>query len=529
MKRHLGLSLLLIAALPMGLCAQDYSWERLDDLGIKYKVFQKLKQIPLKLGTSHPDLRARYEPGDAGDYIWGTKGRYNWDLRIFEFVPAAVVPLTGKDAPKSQQEAEDMARQMMAGKRSSSSFREFVTGGQQKDDSNYDRKFDPKAKGLARKGNKSGTKPPYTWWEYTDNRPMHSPRTGENYDQLWYNCAAVYELDGREIALVTSMPLKRGNKLDSKYMRWVRSMLLSVTTLKEREMSGETADEQLFEHADTPERKKAVEAALANISGLDHWDIFTTESYIVLYSWPPKKNDKKRKNFLAAKDIAESMDRMRELYKEYYPPKEGTVFPYSVMRVCSTGEEFQKYGESGAGVVGWFSPVSKELVLFLSNDKEMTKTVAFHEGWHQYSDTYFPDVELQRWFDEGTGDFFGSFEWSGGRWRYDVSKMRKISIKTIVNTNAYQPLAEIVTWNKDKFYGDKAADYYAQGYAMVDFLQRGGDKRTSGWDDAWGEILETYRTTMLETKNPKKAVAAAFANVDWDRFTKAWVKWVKSY
>ena len=37
----------------------------------------------------------------------------------------------------------------------------------------------------------------------------------------------------------------------------------------------------------------------------------------------------------------------------------------------------------------------------------MTEAVTFHEGWHQYCDSYF-GFELQRWFDEGHGDYFGS-------------------------------------------------------------------------------------------------------------------------
>ena len=527
MKRHVGLSLLLSTTLPLALPAQDFKWQQVDELGIKYRVYKKLKEIPLTLGTSHPNLRARYEPVAAGDFIWGSKGAFPWELKVYEFKSASG-PTTSNRKPKSRKEAEAMARDMNMSKRKASSFREFITASG-KDPTNREREFNPKAKGIAKKKNQGvGGKLPYTWWEYSDWADMQNRGSGERFRQLWYSCAAVYDLGDREVALVTHMPCKK-DKLSSKHKGWARKMLLSTSLLKDKEIADGSTEDKLLRYAKTPERQKAVEAAVANIAGLDNWDVFTTESYIVLYSWPAGKNDKKKKNFLRSKDLAENMDRMRELYKEYYPPEEGTVFPYSVMRICSTVNEFQTYGKSGPGVVGWFSPRSKELVLFLSNDKEMTKTVAFHEGWHQYSDTYFPDVELQRWFDEGTGDYFGSFFWKGGKWKYDVSKMRKVSIKTIVSSKKFVPLNEIVTWNKDKFYGPQAANFYAQGYAMVDFLQRGGKKRTSGWDKSWANILETYRATMLEKKNPKKAVEAAFAGVDWDKFTKAWVKWVKSY
>ena len=47
--------------------------------------------------------------------------------------------------------------------------------------------------------------------------------------------------------------------------------------------------------------------------------------------------------------------------------------PYSVFRVCATYEQFQKYGSSPRGVVGWFSPRSKELVVFQGGDSRMRK------------------------------------------------------------------------------------------------------------------------------------------------------------
>ena len=77
-------------------------------------------------------------------------------------------------------------------------------------------------------------------------------------------------------------------------------------------------DESLFRFAKTPQRRRAVEQAQANIASLDHWVLFTTESYIVLYSWPPKSPGKRTKQLKQAKDIAQSMDRMWALYEKHY-------------------------------------------------------------------------------------------------------------------------------------------------------------------------------------------------------------------
>ena len=91
------------------------------------------------------------------------------------------------------------------------------------------------------------------------------------------------------------------------------------------------------------------------------------------------------------------------------------------------------------------------------------------------------------------------------------------------------PLVEIMGWSRNRFYGDRADVYYAQGYAMFDFLIRGPEERPTGWDPAWDDLLATYCATMREQKNPSNAVDAAFRSVDWDRLTRAWIQWVKDY
>jgi len=201
--------------------------------------------------------------------------------------------------------------------------------------------------------------------------------------------------------------------------------------------------------------------------------------------------------------------------------------PWSVFRVCSKKEEFDRYGGTSGGVVGWFNPGTKELVVF--NGTAMmgsggTETVTFHEGWHQYCDSYF-GTELQRWFDEGHGDFFGSYELKGNRWVYSTSKMRRVGLMQQVARGTFEPWKNIVFWNKDKFYGPKAVTYYEQGYGMVAFLRHG--PKTRYWKKQWDNILPTYIEVARSTQDQKKAVEAAFAQVNFDELQEAWVQFCK--
>src|SRR5262249_10499534 len=150
-------------------------------------------------------------------------------------------------------------------------FREFVMSG-------YDARAEHRHFVIA--GNESrGKSPSASWWEYTDT--ITSADATGVFQQTWYSCAAVYELDGREIALVTSMPSKKGER-DNKHRTWATTMLLSV-----RQGAGSapnpSANQDRYAYADTEERRAAVAAAEANIQNLGNWDMLTTRSYIVLY------------------------------------------------------------------------------------------------------------------------------------------------------------------------------------------------------------------------------------------------------
>jgi len=537
--------------------AQDYREEKMDEVGIKFSVYKKLSGVPMQLakdsGSEH--MKAKFLPKDPGDYLHGAKGSFEWYLEIHEF------PKSGKE-PKASADGHESRE----ARRHASSFKEFVTV-PEKDPLSQNRKFVVQEKEFPAKPGR----PAYKYWEYFDTQKRG------NGDLVWYAFAAAYDLPDAEVAILGRVPVMKGERPAETHTLWCTTMVKSGALLKDSETAktaAETAAEaKRDKKADTPRRKASLERAKQNIAGVDGWDYFTSDNYVVLFSWDHEKAEKRQASETFARDLVGRMEKMRRLYQEYYPPHEKMAQNYSVVRICYDYPVFTKYSGASGGVVGLFNPSNKELVFF-QGDKLMgsgaTDTVAFHEGWHQYSDSYFrpvrghkqepadgekpqqpqggtkaaspgdedaadatPDeargVELHRWFDEGTGDYFGSFVWVNGKWQYFASKMRKGSIKGIVSQKQQVPMREIVSWNKDKFYGGRAADYYAQAYSMIDFFRRGKKELGAAWDPAWDGILDTYAKVMLETGNQKQAVEAAFKEVDWDKIEAAWVRWVKEF
>lgn len=513
MRLHvLPFAVALAASLP---AQAEYNWEQNDKLRIKYQVHRKLVAIPIKIGSGDPHLRAQYRPKDDGDYI---RGQFSWELYVLEFPkrpkatpkPAETSGGTTASAPNAEEAMLDRLR--------AQDFREWVT---EKDNAIKERTFQEKGKAFKAKGKT----PAYTYWEYSDV----DDRFG-----WWYRCAAVYDFEEMEVALLVNIPAIGKPKPKDNWLTWANKMITSLQLLDEKDIAtSDEPDAKRDVHADTPEKLKELEKAKANIANLKHWDYFTMPNYIVLYSWDAEKPQKRRDSYKYAKGMAEGLEQCRELYMRDYPPHENMLQLYSILRICDNYDEFMKYGETPPGVVGWFNPRTKELVMFddktnlVGGDKD-AKATCFHEGWHQYSNSFFGDnVELHRWFDEGTGDFYGAHT-KTSKWTYATDKGRYQSIRSQVARGTFIPLREIVSWNKDKFYGARAPDHYAQGYSLIDFLRRGPDKLGRRFDESWKRILETYAKTMLETKNQKKAVEQAFEGVDWDKLEAAWIDWVKN-
>jgi hypothetical protein len=504
----------------------EYTWIENSELKVRFKLHNKLQAIPLKVGDINPHQKMRFEPRSDGDYIYGRLGTYEWYLDVFEFpknVDLSDPEVKAGDGPESTG-TKKAIQDAMVRKNMAPDFQTWVT---EKDPKIQDRAF--AIKGTPNKA--SGKSPAYTWWEYSDTQETRGDQT-----LSWFHCAAVYDFPDKQVAIVASVPVmdKKGAKPEAKHYKWQKTMTLSLESIATDDDGMSTSVEKKEEFANTPERKAELTKAKANIANLPGWDYFTSPNYIVLWAWNPDKPGMRAGQYKFTRKVVSALEETRELYLKDYPPHDKMSQPYSILRVCDDHESFMKYGSSQWGVVGWFSPGSKELVIFEDAKHIYGKLdaieVAAHEGWHQYADSYFGgqnDFELHRWFDEGTGEFYGALHKKGGQWVTETLQSRKPEITQFIARKTYVPWREIVSWNKDKFYGEKATQYYAQGYTMIEFLRRGEKAMGSKFDPRWGQALDIYRTTMLETKNQKTAVEKAFEGVDWDKLEACWVEYVK--
>jgi len=573
--RHLVTALGAMLFLASTTTAQSWRPEAVAEAGIEFEAPNRLERLPMQLGDSALYHRARLRPKDDADFV---RARYYWTCDVYVFNKKETAD-PDADLPEGvPEEMREQLKRLMAtmGSKRHRSFKSWL------DETKAENKEMQILTDAKKKRGRSG-KLDYEHWVWRVPVEEYYSPAGAYYCE-----AAVFDFPDREVALVIEMPLEGSNhkKPKSKWSNLIDRMIASGREL-DPDSAAADSDTKRDKFADTPEKKAALAAAKANIQGLQGWDYFTQPNYVVIYSWDFEKPDERSKAKKQAIYYGSRLEKMRELYIGNYPldatgtkaimpdpksipdvdgpttgvaptapPKpasqgtedgQGTEPPaeklgkerYSVFRLCATYDQFMKYGQSPPGVVGWFSPASKELVVFLGGDQMMgsgaTETVTYHEGWHQYADFYFdhPDSakheQLHRWFDEGHGDYFGSFRWGQSGWKYLGSDMRYSDCKQMVRNEDYVPFKEIVYWDMRQFYGARASYYYAQAFSMIDFFRRG--EKSRGWDPRWGGALDMYRKVMLvygDTKRASDTAFLKFTDADWKALEDAWKAWVGS-
>lgn len=576
MSRRLTATFLLAGmagALATAMPAQKWRTEQIREARLEIDAPGRLERLPMRLGENGIHHRARLMSKDRNDMI---RAQWTWQADVYEFRKAGAGGKEGDgpdvDLPEGtppevkKQLAEAMAR---FGKKSHKSFKEWLDSS--------DEVMEIYTDGKDKRGRNGKADYKHYVWRI-DNKwgPV---------GECWCE-AAVYDFGDREVALVIEMPVEKpGGKPKTKWTGTIRKMIRSGKQLDAEDIAKEDDAGKRDKFADTPAKKKALAKAKKNIEGLKGWDYFTMPNYIVLYSWDfSKGREDRNKAKKQAEFYSDRLEKMRKLYIESFPmdetgtkavwpdastvpaldnvpvtgPKsaaekaeptdaemvekaekaEGEV-PYSVFRLCATYDQFCKYGGTSGGVVGWYSPGSKELVVFLGGDTMMgpgaTETVTYHEGWHQFADLYFhhpaspKHASLHRWFDEGHGDYFGSHEWTGSSWKYVGSDMRYQDVKNMVRVGDYIPFKELVRWPRQLFYTNRPAYRYAQAYSMIDFFRRGNVQR--GFEKQWGEALDIYGKVAILEGDTKKGVDIAFRDMtdeDWTRLEDAWKEWVGS-
>jgi len=298
------------------------------------------------------------------------------------------------------------------------------------------------------------------------------------------------------------------------------------------------------------------DAIKASISGNPGWWSLDTKNYVFLTNVKDKK---------VIKSLGKQIETIRaKVYEPMFPPSE-ELDAICIVRVFEEQSEYHQYGGPG-GSAGYWDSSREELVLFKnfesvskSKSKAFTKSVMYHEAFHQYIYYAVGDLAPHSWFNEGHGDYFAGMVVSGSRvtskpfsWRVATLKRRMSTKKGLI------PIKSLVRLPQSEYYSN-AGLKYAQGWALVYFLRKvtrnkewkaipdkyfsylrdnvaafRQEKKSKG--DSSGESVEGIPGVMVYNfedrekveKILKDAVDKGFEGVDYEKLDAAYQKWIKN-
>ncbi len=212
------------------------------------------------------------------------------------------------------------------------------------------------------------------------------------------------------------------------------------------------------------------------------WYYEDTENYVILSNCPDKS---------LIKQIESDLEKIRkDVYEVLFPPAK-PITALSVVRVCSTQEEYHRYG-GPPGTGGYWNDESEELVFFWKFANQSKKksrknslAVLYHEAFHQYIYYSVGNVAPHSWFNEGHGDFFAGSVKVGGRFEVRPFDWRVNVVKVAASTGKLVPLKKLLYYSQREYYAN-AGQNYAQGWAFIYFLRKVTKK------PAWTAILDVY-------------------------------------
>lgn len=276
------------------------------------------------------------------------------------------------------------------------------------------------------------------------------------------------------------------------------------------------------------------------------WRAEDTEHFIVVYS---------TKDQPLIRKVCFDVEVLYDLYARYFPPS-GPMTEVSTVRVCRDRAEYLAYG-GDEETAGYFNFLDEELVFYDARverkgavaDDTTTFVVLYHEAFHQFIHYSVGELPPHPWFNEGHGDFFGGAHVHGEVRSIEPNPMRVDTIRELVRLGRHVPWKDIVAREQSRFMQD-AGVHYPQSWSMIYFLRTAPEVQRRA---EWNAILPTYFDELKKAWSEEKvaleiageqhdwetrwkagkrargrALASAFAGVDYAEIESAWLAFVKA-
>ncbi|MEE9391993.1 MAG: hypothetical protein V3W41_05770 [Planctomycetota bacterium] len=297
-------------------------------------------------------------------------------------------------------------------------------------------------------------------------------------------CIGVFERDGFEWGVIYTAPEAAYKKNWKKiYTRSIKSFRL-IGTKGRIERTVAVKDLKKL----SPEKRRA--ALKSQIKGNPGWYAIDSKNYVFL-------SNSKNKSFV--KSLSKQIEALRKaVYEKMFPPQV-QITTVCTVRVLSTQSEYYQYG-GPRGSAGYWNSRKEELVLFDSFDglgkkksRAATRSVMYHEAFHQYIHYAVGELAPHPWFNEGHGDYFAGARISGSKVGIGTFEWRTDYLKRLLRDdgNSLIPTRSLIRLPQSEYYNN-AGMKYSQGWAFVYYLRKVTKNKK------WSAALDTYFDYLSE-------------------------------
>lgn len=332
--------------------------------------------------------------------------------------------------------------------------------------------------------------------------------------------ASVFQHDGREWAMFFVMPRRdfvNLNKPTSKTKIWSKVFTIFQSFKPIKKKVAKSTSGQGDSKAD---RLAAVVEKAGHRLPKD-WFVVASpkEHYVIVHHIPRKKT----RQLVFVTKIKNYIEFMRKRYEELFPPVK-PITAISVVRVCRDREEYHQYG-GPRGSAGYWNPRDKELVIYdasTSGGAKNSYSTLFHEAFHQYIYYAVGEISPHSWFNEGYGDYFAGAN-PKNRFKIGPFQWRTKKVLDAVSSGKAHHLNDLMHFSKMQYYTRDPGMCYAQGWALIYFLN---SKKGRSHSD-WKHILPNYFNTLVKTRSQKKALKAAIGGLDMEALNDDYIRFIK--
>ncbi len=330
------------------------------------------------------------------------------------------------------------------------------------------------------------------------------------------------------------------DKYDEKWRDWERT----AENLRLYEPVEQVSERERHERYYANRRFKGVDFRIdVRMKLVDGWDLRDTQHYIILSHGVDD---------LFVRSVSDQIEVIRKEYGEQCPPDQ-SMDTVSLVRICRDAAEYKMYGGQ-SGTAGYWSPAGRELVLFDASGmtqpgldgEHYTRSVLFHEAFHQYVQASLEQVPAHPWYEEGMAEYFGGARVERGRLRkIEPNRYRLSDIQNTLRGGGAYPWPTVIAMDPDVFQAN-SKQLYAQSWSMVYFL---AEAKVVAHNSRWRKILPTYFRSLRQNwiserrrlvgaspaaverargRAREAARKAAFKGIQWDSLHSAWAEFVLS-